>query len=229
MKSTRSLKGKIMELDEMKLAWLSLDRRLEEHMSLNKKTLLQEKREKAPSKLRPLVWGQGIQIVIGSVMALMAAGFWSATSTVPHLFYAGLSLHIYGVLLIIFGVAMQAMMRRVDYAAPVVEIQKQLARVRSLYVQCGTILGLVWWLLWIPLTMVVFAWAFGFDIYAKGPPMMIMSWWVIGFTGLLASLGFMAWASQRPVLSKKMEASAAGKSLNNAVKFLDEIAEFEKI
>ena len=30
-------------------------------------------------------------------------------------------------------------------------------------------------------------------------------------------------------LSKKIEDGAAGKSLNNAVKFLDEISEFEKI
>ncbi len=218
-----------MELDEMKLAWQSLDRRLEEHLALNKKALLQEKRSKAPSKLRPLVWGQGLQMIIGSFMALMAVGFLDAIRDIPHLFYAGLSLNIYGVLLIIFGGIMQGFMSRVDYSAPVIEIQKQLAQVRSLYVRAGSLLGLVWWLLWIPLTMVVFAWAFGFDIYVKGPPMMILSWWVIGFTGLLATVGFMAWASKRPGLSKKMEASAAGKSLNNAVTFLDEIAEFEKM
>ena len=218
-----------MELDEMKLAWQSLDRRLEEHLALNKKALLQEKRSKASGKLRPLVWGQGMQMIIGSIMALMAAGFWSATRDIPHLFYAGLSLNIYGVLLIIFGGIMQGFMSRLDYSAPVIEIQKQLAQVRSLYVRAGSLLGLVWWLLWIPLTMVTFAWAFGFDIYAKGPPMMILSWWIIGFTGLLATVGFMAWASKRPDLSKKMEASAAGKSLNNAVTFLDEIAEFEKM
>jgi hypothetical protein len=229
MTSTRSRKGKTMELDEMKLAWQSLDRRLEEQLALNKKTLLQEKLEKAPGKLRPLVWGQGIQIVIGAIMALMAAGFWSATSNIPHLFYAGLSLHIYGLVLIVFGAAMQGFMGRVDYSAPVIEIQKQLAKVRSFYIQCGTLLGLVWWLLWIPLTMMAFAWVFGFDIYANGPPMMITSWWIIGFTGLLATLGFMAWARRRPALSKKLEDSAAGKSLNKAVKFLDEIAEFEKM
>jgi len=217
-----------MELEEMKLAWQNLDRRLEEHLSRNKKALLQEKLEKAPTKLRPLVWGQGIQILTGSIMALMAAGFWSATSDIPHLFYAGISLHIYGLLLIAFGIAMQATMSRVDYAAPVIEIQKRLARVRGLYIQYGTILGLVWWLLWIPLTMVVFAWGFGFDIYANGPQIMITSWWIIGFTGLIATLCFMAWASKRPDLSKKMEDGAAGKSLNNAIKFLDEIADFEK-
>lgn len=217
-----------MELDEMKAAWQSLDRRLEEHLELNRKALLQEKRSKASGKLRPLIWGQGFQMIAGTVMALLAAGFWFATQDIPHLFYAGLSLHIYGILLIIFGGAMQGMMSRVDYSAPVLEIQKQLARVRSLYVQCGTILGLVWWLLWIPLTMAVFAWAFGFDIYAKGPPMMILSWWIIGFTGLLATIGFMAWASRRPDLSRKMERSAAGKSLNKAQQFLEEIEEFEK-
>ena len=218
-----------MELEELKLAWHSLDRRLEEHLALNKKALLHEKRSKASGKLHPLVWGQGMQMIIGSIMALMAAGFWSATRDIPHLFYAGLSLHIYGILMIVFGGVMQGLMSRIDYSAPVVEIQKQVTKLRSLYIQCGMILGLVWWLLWIPLTMVAFAWAFGFDIYAKGPPVMILSWWVIGFTGLFASIGFMAWASRRPALSKKIEDGAAGKSLNNAVKFLDEIAEFEKI
>ena len=73
-----------MELDEMKLAWQSLDRRLEEHLALNKKVLLQEKRSKASGKLRPLVWGQGMQMIIGSIMALMAAGFWSVAHDIPH-------------------------------------------------------------------------------------------------------------------------------------------------
>ncbi len=216
-----------MELDELKLAWKSLDRRMEALMTMNQQELLKEKRGKAASKLRPLAWGQSIQMIIGAIIVLLSVSFWHSTLEIPHLFFAGLSLHIYGVVLVIFGGAMHGMMSRVDYSAPVINIQKQLAKTRRFYVLASTTLGLVWWLLWIPLMMVAFAWAFNVDIYAH-QPFILWSWVIIGCSGLLASLGFIYWASKRPILSSKLERSAAGKSLNTAQAFLDEIAEFEK-
>lgn len=216
-----------MELDELKLAWQSLDRRMEALMTMNQQELLKEKRGKVRSKLRLLAWGQSFQMIIGSVITLISIGFWHAMLEIPHLFFAGLSLHVYGVLLIMFGGAMHGMMSRVDYSAPVMTIQKQLAKTRRFYVLASTTLGLVWWLLWIPLMMVAFAWAFNVDIYAH-QPLILWSWVIIGSGGLMASLGFIYWASKRPILSGKLERSAAGKSLNNAQAFLDEIADFEK-
>jgi len=216
-----------MELDELKLAWHSLDRRMEALMSMNQQDLLNQKRSKASSKLRPLAWGQSLQILMGSIIALLSAGFWYSNLETPHLFFAGLSLHIYGIVLIIFGGAMHGMLSRVDYSAPVMSIQKQLAKTRRFYVLASTTLGMVWWLLWVPLMMVALVWAFGVDMYAH-QPLILWSWVIIGGGGLLASLGFIYWASKRPLLSSKLERSAAGKSLNNAQAFLDEIAEFEK-
>ncbi|MEO6172387.1 MAG: serine/threonine protein kinase [Arenimonas sp.] len=216
-----------MELDELKIAWQNLDRRLEAHMAMNQQELLKEKISKSHRKLSTLKWGQAIQMIAGSVIALMAIAFWNANQNIPHLFYAGLSLHIYGVALIIFGGVMQGLMSRIDYSAPVLEIQKQLAKTRRVYVIVSSSLGLIWWLLWIPLMMLFFAWAFGADIYTNAPGM-ILSWLATGVAGLLGSLGFMLWASKRPGLSEKLERSAAGNSLNQAQKFLDEIAQFEK-
>lgn len=217
-----------MELDDMKMAWQSLDQRLESFIALNQQELLREKRRQAGTVLRPLVWGQGVQIILGSALALIAAGFWSATSHIPHLFYAGISLNVYGVLLVICGGAMQGLMSHVDYSAPVLNIQKQLTQLRRTYIAASTFLGLIWWLMWIPLTMVVFAWAFGFDIYANAPTNMLAIWVAIGITGLIATFGYMRWASKRPALSDRIERIAAGKTLNDAQKFLEEIAEFEK-
>ncbi len=217
-----------MELDELKLAWQSLDRRMDALITMNQQEMLKDKRGKARSKLRPLAWGQSIQMIIGTVIALLSVGFWHANLETPHLFFAGLSLHIYGVVLIVFGGAMHGMLSRVDYSEPVVSIQKQLAKTRRFYVLASTTLGMVWWLLWIPLMMVALAGAFGVDIYTQ-QPLVLWSWVITGGGGLLASLGFIFWASKRPALSKKLERTAAGKSLNNAQAFLDEITEFEKI
>jgi hypothetical protein len=217
-----------MELDELKLAWQSLDRRIDAYINLNQQVLMKDRRHKARGKLRPLVWGQGFQMIMGLFIALIGGSFWYDFLEVPHLFFAGLSLHIYGIVLILFGGAMQHAMNRIDYSASIITIQKQLTLTRRLYVMISTVLGMVWWLLWIPLMMVFLAWAFGVDFYAH-QPLVMKSWWIIGIGGLLATSGFFYWASKHPKLSNQLERLAAGKSLNDAQAFLDEIAAFEKI
>ena len=69
-----------MELDEMKNAWLALDRRLERQETLNLATFRESRLDRLRTSLRPLLIGRIVQIVAGALLALVFAPFWVAHS-----------------------------------------------------------------------------------------------------------------------------------------------------
>ena len=219
-----------MELDDLKAEWQTLHAQLARQTALNLHLFKQGQMEKARHGLRPLAWGQAFQILAGALLILASALLWSSHLHVPHLFVAGLLMHAYGLVLILFGAHVQYLISRIDYGSPVLDIQKDLARLRRFYVVGGLWLGLPWWLLWMPLAMVVLG-LLGVDIYAgllAHAPSVIYGNIAIGIAGLLASVVFLRWAAQRPGLGRRLEDSAAGRSLNRVRTLLDEITKFER-
>lgn len=216
-----------MELDDMKTAWLTLDRRLETQAALSVKMYTENKLDKARHRLRPLVWGQALQIIVGALIALWAAGFWSQHRDVPHLLAAGLIVHVYGIAMILFGAAMQAMIGRIDYAAPVLLIQRQLAQLRKVYVRGGLSIGLPWWLIWMPFMEIFFKSKFDVDLFLNAPELLPIGTG-IGIVGLLLTYAVYRWIAMRPTLAKRVEHGAAGASLNKAQSCLDQITQFEQ-
>ena len=214
-----------MELDDMKAAWKTLNERLDAQAALNLHMYKQGKLDRLRRGLRPLVWGQAIQIVIGALAAVWGAGFWVAHRNVPHLLIAGLIVHAAGISMIALGALMEALIARIDYSAPVLTIQRRLAQLRKVYVRGGLAIGLPWWLLWIPFLMVLIGYA-GVDLYLHAPSVI----WIgtaIGVAGLLATWVFVRSAGSRPRLAGRLESSAAGGSIRRAQAYLDEIARFE--
>ena len=116
-----------MELDEMKSAWQSLHRRLDEQHALNLQLFRDSKLDKARRRLRPLLVGQAIQASIGTLLAFGGAMFWTTRLHLPYLFVCGLLVHAYGLLLIAFAARTLYLVQRIDYAAPVMLIQRRLA------------------------------------------------------------------------------------------------------
>ncbi len=215
-----------MELDDMKAAWQTLNQRLETQAALNLHVFREGKIDRMQRGLRPLVWGQAIQIVIGALVAIWGGGFWVDHMDVPHLLIAGLLVHAAGISMIALGALMETLIARIDYSAPVLTIQRQLAQLRKVYVRGGMAVGLPWWFLWMPFLMVAGGYA-GVDVY-KHAPSVIWIGSAIGVAGLLATWAFMRWAGKRPQLAKRLEDSAAGGGINKAQTCLDEIARFEQ-
>ncbi len=220
------MKEHSMELDDFKSAWQALNQKLDQQTALNLQFLRESRAEKARHGLRPLIWGQAIQMVLGALLILFSAGFWSDHRQVPHLLFAGLLMHAYGLAMVLFGVRMQVLIHRVDFGAPVLTIQKQLAQLRRFYVVGGLWIGLPWWLLWVPFMVMVFR-SLGVDMYAKAPEVIIINV-AVGALGLILTMLFILWANGRPKLAKTLEDSAAGSSLNKAQRMLDEITRFER-
>ncbi|HEV2607407.1 MAG TPA: hypothetical protein VGT79_05445 [Xanthomonadaceae bacterium] len=216
-----------MELDDMKAAWQTLHQRLETQAALNLLVFKDSKLDRMRRGLRPLVWGQAIQIVAGALIALWGGSFWVDHKDVPHLLIAGLLVHAAGISMIAFGAMMEALIARIDYSAPVLTIQRQLAQLRKVYVRGGLAIGLPWWVLWVPFVIVFLKTEFGADLFVNAPGVV----WIniaAGFVGMLLTWMFIHWAGKRPQLAKRLEDGAAGGSLNRAQTHLDEIARFEQ-
>jgi serine/threonine-protein kinase len=217
----------LMELDELKLAWATLDR-LEQQNALTLKIFTDGKLDKARSRLRPLVRGQVAQIVFGALVALMAGSFWPGFLSVPHLLIAGILLHLYGIVTIVFGARTLWMIHHIDYAAPVLSIQKQLADLRRFYIRNGMLAGMSWWLIWIPFLMLLMG-MFRVDLYAHAPSVIYIGTG-IGVVGLLGVwlLHRCSRDGRRPRLARFLHDSMTGTSLLEAQAVIDEVARFEK-
>ena len=218
-----------MELDDFKQAWQTLDRRLERQNAINLRLYSDGKLDKARAGLRPLVWGQALQMGFGVLLMLIAGSFWVDHRDVPHLLLSGLVVHAYGLAITILGGVTLGMISRIDYAAPVLGIQQQLARLRRFYIRGGLVAGLAWWLLWIPLVTMGLMAAFGADLYANAPSAI----WIgvaVGIAGLAATAGFHRWSRHpsRPHVTQAVDDSLTGSSLRKAQRLLDELAQFER-
>jgi serine/threonine-protein kinase len=219
----------IMELDDLKQAWQSLDRRLDQQHALQLHVYRQSKLDTLRRHLRPLLWGHVLQMLFGVLLILLAVSVWPRHLHEAHLLIAGLVVHVYGVAATIFGGIMLGRIARIDDSAPVLTLQKQLARVRRQYVIGGMWVGLPWWLLWVPCAMLVFMAMFGADFY-RNAPAVVWSNLGVGVLGLLATWAFHRWSRHpsRPRLAKWLDDSLSGSSLRKAQAVLDEIARFER-
>ena len=215
-----------MELDELKAAWTTLGQRLDAQAALSLHVYKEGKFDRMRRGLRPLAWGQAIQIVIGVLIAVWGASFCIDHRAVSHLLIAGLLVHAAGISMIVLGALMETRIASIDYSAPVLTIQRQLAQLRKVYVRGGLAIGLPWWLLWIPFLMVLLGYA-GVDLYVHAPSVI----WIgtaIGVMGLLATWAFVRFAGNRPQLAERLARNVAGGSINRAQAQLDEIARFEQ-
>jgi hypothetical protein len=217
-----------MELDDLKAAWQTLDRRLDAQSALNLHIFRDGKLDKARRGLRPLFVGQLLQMAFGLAFILLAGLLWSGKPDAVSVILAGITLHAYGVACIIAAGITLGRIQHIDYSSAVVDIQKQLAGLRTSYIYSGMIAGLPWWFLWVPILMVLSGLS-GVNLYVQAPDL-VWTGLGIGAAGLLGTWWFHRWSRHpsRPRMAQMMEDSVAGTGLKKAQSVLDEIARFEQ-
>ena len=139
-------------------------------------------------------------------------------------------LHAYGVVVICVAATQLLLVGRLYYAGPVVVMQRQLGMLRRFRVRSELLLGLPWWLLWVPAAMVGVMWLAHVDLYLAAPAWVYGSL-AVGVVGLGASLWFARWLAGRAIASPCIQAmvdSLAGRNLARAARELDELARFAR-
>jgi len=217
-----------MELDEMKRVWQSLNQRMEQQHALSLRLFRDGRLEKVNRRLRPLRWGQRFQIVCGGLLMLLSAAFWSDHTDNFHLMVDGLMLHAYGLLLVLTAARNLYLQSRLDFAAPVVEIQKRLATLWVWRLREAVLYGVTGCFIWIPLVLVLFA-LVGADVWVYVPSI-VVSFLASGVACLGVMYGLIRW-SQLPGharLRAVLLDSSIGRSVRDPQSMLDEIARFEQ-
>jgi hypothetical protein len=216
------------ELDDLKTAWQTLNRNLERQNEFALHQFKDSKLQRLRSGLRPLVIGQIIQIICGALLAIVGGSFWFDHIGVADLMFYGIIVHVYGIMLIVFAARDLFLIQRLDYAAPVLALQKQIADLRNWHVRAGIWFGITGCFIWIPLMLMIF-YGLGADVWMRKPS--VVGWFVLsGFISLAVLFAIVLWSrlSGKEKFAKNLEDNSAGRSVSRAQKVLDEIARFER-
>lgn len=165
--------------------------------------------------LRPLFRLQILQILFGVLFIALGAQCWAPNLNITHRVVSGVSIHVYGVFLIISAIITCTGIKRIDYSQPVGKIRAKLDAIRSGYVRRSPAIGLVWWLLWIPLFVAL---RLEFVLH----PSCLWPSLVIGVVGLVVSILLYVKALKSDS-AKRWTQEFAGKSIASANRELDEI------
>ena len=138
-----------MELDDFKSAWQSLDARLALQNRLQLELLHERRFDRARRNLRPLLFGMGLQAALGLFLVLLGIACWKQNLDAPGLFASGIALHAFGVLHIALAGLVGGLALSLDYAAPVLAIQKRLRLLLRLQVFNSNACGAPWWVMWV--------------------------------------------------------------------------------
>lgn len=216
-----------MELDEMKQAWQQLNQRLDQQQALNLQLYREGRLDKLRHGLRPLVWGQSIQLAFGVLFMLLGTAYWTSHLGVLHQVVLGAMVQVFGIVMVAFAGRILYLVLELDYTAPVLDIQRRLAQLRAWRVRVeAPVFAVIGSFVWIPLFLMEIHWELGADIWARWPG--LVGWLVIcGWVSLVLVLvvvllaywtGRMRWITD----------NAAGNAVRRAEAALDEIARFER-
>lgn len=219
-----------MELDDLKSAWQSLDRRLQLDTALRLEDLRERKLDRARGNLRPLLFGMLVQALLGIGLIVLGVACWHRNLDVPGLLLTGIALHAFGVLHVAFAGIVTGLGASTDYAAPVLAIQKRLRLLLRLQVLNSNACGAPWWIAWV---LVVVGFSGLSPDHAAGPtPAWIWASLALGLVGMLATWAWTARAARRReglhsgAKPARMDDGADG--IRRSLRLLDEIERFEQ-
>ncbi len=215
-----------LDLDDLKQAWQSLDRRLARFEAIAFDAVRERRLDAVRASLRPLRWGQMLQIPMGAALMIWAASTWNAHWPVVNVRVAAFVVHAYGLGLVLAGARTLRLIRELDNGTPVVQLQRRLAGIQRWYDVSGLVIGMAWWLLWLPIVMMLAGHA-GVDVLARAPRP-IAGWVAACLVGLALSLWVvLSRHAGRPWLRRVVDDMAEGPSLRRARRLLDEVDRFE--
>lgn len=221
-----------LQLDELKNALNALTARLAKDEKEEKSALRRRKANHFKRALWPLYVGQVFQMAFGVLMIALGVAGWTQHRDGSMLMWSGIIVHTYGVACIVAAGILFGQLAGLNASQPVLELQEKLARSRKAYVIGGMVVGLAWWLFWIPFmaTLADVLTRGQVDFYAR----MGGSLWItvaVGVAGLMATAWFHRWSRDpaRPRLRRAMEDAVTGGTLVKAQKNLDELKAFDEI
>jgi hypothetical protein len=221
-----------MELEELKLAWHSLDAKVDAAQRLQAATVRELKADRAESTLRPFIRLVYLELGLGIAAVLLLGAFLAGHWDVARYSVPAAVLHVVAILTVANAVSQLALIGQIDFSGPVVRAQGQLVKLTAKRAVAARWQLLLAPLLWTPFAIVVARGLLGFDIYrAFG-----WTWVNVNLMFGVAMIPVVHWVTRRfgerlkrSSIVRTMSDHIAGRSLDASMKALDEIASFERI
>ncbi len=216
-----------MELDDLKASWQAMDRRVTELATVNLRLITQQQTGKARLSLLPVVLLALLNICAGGWLASVIARFWLSHLGTTSAVLAGLLLQVASVGVVIVGVVQLLIVVRINYARPVVTIQRYLAQLRTWDLRSFRAMWLGSWVL-LPAMLVATVMAVAnIDLWHSAPDWVLAST-IVGVGGAVLSALLYRWAN-RPgaTLGARLDRLLLNHSIQRAQRALDEIDQFK--
>lgn len=219
-----------MELDDLRKQWAGLDGKLDAALRLNRRVLDERVLDKVGSAMSRLGWALGAELTLDVVAVLLTGSFVADHVREVRFLVPGLMLQAFAIVQIATLACQIVVARRIDYGAPLVEIQKRIGMLRVSRTRTTMWTLILAPLLWTPLVVVALEGLFGVDAYESfGVPYLVANV-TLGIaviaSGLLVSRRYAARFSASP-FARRLMRDLAGVNLTVAVGFLDSLAQFE--
>ena len=219
-----------MEIDEMKAAWRELDRRMDAGVERDQRIWKELKLDRTRSALRRLAGGPVVECAIDALAVLLLGVLLVEHIQAVRFAVPILALHIAAIVKLSATVRQLVLIAGIDYAAPVVEIQRRLAALRALRIRITRWALLLAPLLWTPMVIAAAYVLVGVDLY-RGFGLL---WVGLNLAFGLAVIALALWIARRHAgwlgrsrLLQRLADDIAGRSLLAAAGHLDQIARFE--
>ncbi|MBX7222411.1 MAG: hypothetical protein K1Y36_20845 [Blastocatellia bacterium] len=218
-----------MNFEDLQNQWAALDQKLEAGLRLNAALLREAKLDKTKSALQRLSFFIWLELACTLPVLFLVGSFLARHFSQPAFFIPGLVLHLAAIGVLGSCIHQLVLLNRIDYAGPVLVIQKRLEALRLHRIRATKWTFLTAPLLWTPLFVVTFK-ALGVNAWAVFP----MGWMVgnllfgvlVMVAGIWVSKRFGNRISGSPFMKQVMD-DIAGRSLNRAAAFVATLAEFE--
>ena len=220
-----------MDLDDLKQRWEEADRKLDASLRLSTRLLRESTLSKAARATSRLSWLMLPEILLNLGLVVWLGSFLADHFTQARFAIPALALDLGAIALLIAQGHQWLALRRLDYGAPVVAIQKEIGRLRLQELRVFKWVMITAPLAWTPLLIVAIKGLTGLDAYA----IFSGAWLAANVAFGLAVLLLAVWISRRyadrmersPRIQSLMR-SLSGYNLNAAAGFLTSLARFEE-
>lgn len=216
-----------MELDELKNRWQELDRKLDANLRLNARLVRTSVIGSAQNSLRWLMLRTVAGTTMQIILVLLTGSFLADHIREFRFAVPALLLHASAIALLGTSIHQLVTLQSIDYAAPVLAIQRKLETLRMSRIRETKWTLFASPLLWAAM-LVVLAKSIGVDLWRVE----LRNWIIGNFAFGLLFLGAMIWiarhVSVRSRFMRQLLDDIAGRSLTNAHKTLASIDEFER-
>jgi hypothetical protein len=220
-----------MELDDLKRSWEEQGRQLDASLRLNTHLLRESALSKASTATTRLSWLLMAEILLDLVLCVWLGSFNADHITEPRFLIPGIVLHLFAIGSMVLGIHQWLALKRIDYGAPVLEIQKRLGGLRVQRVRATKLILLSVLLLWTPLLIVSLKGLLGVDAYV----IFSGAWLAANLALGVAVIPLAVWISKRyadrmersPLIQRLMR-DLAGYNVNAATDFVSSLARFEE-